>query len=320
MAPAGKEIIIRHGSRMANRMLQYLAAKALQRRFSGYAITGYSIPEWGLEGPAPLPGKRGVPKIEIQRFDTDLVTGLIADGALDRLMLKSVCGNYSALPDRDFASSLFDGSRFEAQKTTARDIVIHIRLGDTLIPGRHSDYGPLSLAFYERVIAEAGKHPIFIGELGEDFYSAALRKRFRGATFLQGGSVLHDFETMRRARHLIIATSTFSWMAAWLSHAEAIHYPLSGILNPEQAPGIDMLPLGDRRYRFYRFPVRSWKASEEQFADLLAPALIPELRGAKIRALHARSAAAWEPELARWRDQFMASVGAASGGRLIAAE
>jgi len=259
MAATGKEIVIRHGSRMANRMMQYLAAKELQRRFPDYNVTGYSIPDWDLEGAAPLPGKRAIPKLKVQRFDQKTVTDLMAGGALDRMMIKSVCANITAFPDRAFANSLFDASHVTAHPTTKDDIVIHIRLGDTLTPGRHADYGPLPLAFYANIIAKSRNRPIFVGELGDDWYSVMLRKRFPDAVFLEGGSVLHDFETLRRAQNIVLATSTFSWMAAWLSDATTIHYPMSGILNPEQAPDIDILPLGDTRYRFYQFPVRKWQ-------------------------------------------------------------
>ncbi len=304
MTPTGKEIVIRHGSRMANRMLQYLVAKQLQRQFPDYAVAGYDIPEWGLAGAAPLPGKRQIPKIEVQRFDHGLVTGLMAQGALDRLMIKSVCSNYAALPDRAFANALFDASHIAARDTTDSDLVIHVRLGDTLVPGRHTDYGPLPLGFYEQVIARTGKRPVFIGELGDDWYSAALRDRFKDAVFLEGGTVLHDFETMRRARHLVLATSTFSWMAAWLSEAKSIHYPMSGILNPEQAPDIDLLPLDDPRYRYYRFPVSKWHASDDQIRQLQAPFKAGQLTKAQAVAVHARAAKAWAPDLAAWRAAF----------------
>ena len=49
--------------------------------------------------------------------------------------------------------------------------------------------------------------------------------------------------------------STFAWMAAWLSNASTIFLPVYGLFNPNQFPDHDLLPLGDRRYRFYEFPI-----------------------------------------------------------------
>jgi hypothetical protein len=66
---------------------------------------------------------------------------------------------------------------------------------------------------------------------------------------------MYDFALMRAARHLVVSVSTFSWLAAWLSHAETITIPLTGFYNPAQRPDVNLLPLDDPRYRFYLFPV-----------------------------------------------------------------
>ena len=299
-----KEISIRHGSRMANRMLQYLYAKELQRNFPEYDVTGYAIPEWDLVGPPPSPGKRRFPKLTIQRFDPKLIHTMIAEGRLDQLMIRSVCGNFAALPDRAFANSLFDASHVQATATTDDDIVIHVRLDDILVPGRHRDYGPLQLGFYQQVVERSGRRPVFIGQLGDDWYSDALRQRFNDATFLEGGSVLHDFETLRRAHHVVLAISTFSWMAAWLSDAKTIHYPLSGLFHPMQVASVDMIPLDDPRYRFYLFPTRKWDATPEQQAELRAPFEATVLSKSDVCDLRDRSFQAWEPEFSEWREAF----------------
>ncbi|MDB5557184.1 MAG: hypothetical protein JWQ36_118, partial [Enterovirga sp.] len=64
-----------------------------------------------------------------------------------------------------------------------------------------------------------------------------------------------DFATVRRARNIVVSVSTFAWLAAWLSEATRIHLPVYGIFNPEQFRQIDLLPLADQRYIYYRFPV-----------------------------------------------------------------
>ena len=60
---------------------------------------------------------------------------------------------------------------------------------------------------------------------------------------------------LRRSKNIIPAISTFSWLAAWLSDADTIYYPLSGFLNPIQSEDVNLFPRGDRRYRLYLFPI-----------------------------------------------------------------
>ncbi|MGX9964972.1 hypothetical protein ACVFYP_16710 [Roseomonas sp. F4] len=68
----------------------------------------------------------------------------------------------------------------------------------------HKDYRPIPLAFYERLIAATGRPAVFLGHLGEDAYSAALRKRFPAATFVPSMGPMKDFPALRAARHLVV--------------------------------------------------------------------------------------------------------------------
>ena len=56
-------------------------------------------------------------------------------------------------------------------------------------------------------------------------------------------------------KNIVVAISTFSWLAAWLSRAETIILPLSGFFNPAHHREIDLLPVDDIRYRFFLFPL-----------------------------------------------------------------
>ena len=53
----------------------------------------------------------------------------------------------------------------------------------------------------------------------------------------------------------MVAVSTFSWLAAWLSDAATIIVPLSGFYNPAHHREIDLLPVDDIRYRYFLFPL-----------------------------------------------------------------
>lgn len=297
------EIVVRHTARMANSMMQLLVATHIKDRHPEYKITGYDIKEWGILGPKPARGYRGIPKIHVQRFDMAYLTAKIQAGELPRFMLRSPCFNYDLLPRKDVANKLFNGDAVQAYETTDDDIVIHIRLEDIMVPGRHAQYGPLHLGFYRQVIKKSGKRPIFIGQLDGSVYSNALRTAFPDAVFLEGGSVLHDFETLRRAHHIVLAISTFSWMAAWFGNAKSIHFPMSGIMHPSN-PTINMIPPDDPRYVFYLFPERSWGASEQEIEGLFAPFEATIVTQQQLGTLLAENKQTWEPINKVWEDAF----------------
>jgi hypothetical protein len=145
--------------------------------------------------------------------------------------------------------------------------LINIRAGD-LFRIKHNDYSLLPLEFYREIIKNTNKIPVFMGELGDNFYTRLLLKSFPNAIFLPKGTVLQDFETIRRATNIVLSVSTFSWLAGWLSSAKFIHMPMCGILNPRQKISVDLIPRGDPRYIFYEFPIQRWNASEE-YIDFL---------------------------------------------------
>src|SRR6185369_8883813 len=66
---------------------------------------------------------------------------------------------------------------------------------------------------------------------------------------------------------IVLSVSSFGWLAAWLSEsARQIVYPALGLFNPIDRPDIDMMPIGDQRYRFYRFPSERWTGSDAEIA------------------------------------------------------
>jgi hypothetical protein len=126
----------------------------------------------------------------------------------------------------------------------------------------------LPLAFYHRLVRETGLRPVFVGQVQDNWYTRALREQFPGARYLSGG-VVEDFQTMRGARNVVVAVSSFSWLAAWLSdRAQAIHLPAAGLFNPAQRDDIDLLRPGDPRWQVHRFAPGHFTASEEQKAVL----------------------------------------------------
>lgn len=116
--------------------------------------------------------------------------------------------------------------------------------------------------------------PVFVGQTHDNNdYCRRLRQRFPDAAFTPKASPLTDFETLRRASHLVAAVSSFSWLAGWLSSARTINLPVAGILDPRIRPDIDLLPLDDARYRFHQFDMGDWTASAEQLKAFYGDAI-----------------------------------------------
>jgi hypothetical protein len=83
---------------------------------------------------------------------------------------------------------------------------------------------------------------------------------------MPGSDPLSDFQTVRRAKNIVVCISTFVWLAAWLSNAKRIVLPVYGLYNPLQFPNHDLLPLGDDRYTYYEFPVH-WAVPVDQVLE-----------------------------------------------------
>jgi hypothetical protein len=303
------DIVIRPVGRMTNQMMQVLVAERSAQKFPATTLSGAALQDWAYPQTATPRGHQSWPKIDIQRFDVAFLDDLIAKGRLTKLKIRTPCCNITAFPKREFAQALFQAPQQAYYKTGPSDLVIHVRLGDILVAGRHKDYPPLPIAYYRDIIEQTGLNPVFVGEFGQDAYSQALRRAFPNAVVIDNGSVLHDFQTLRHAQNVAIGVSTYSWMAAWLGNAEKIFYPLRGLLNPLQVPSVDIVPLNDPRYVFYQFPLRPWNADAADFEALIqgASEAVPVSQTA-VQDLVAESAKAAAAELSDWKAQIEARL------------
>ena len=160
-------------------------------------------------------------------------------------------GNFLQPADIDY-DEIF---RAEEQSEHGREneIVISIRGGD-ILGAIHPDYTMIPIDFYEFIVEKTGLKPVFFGQLGNNAYCESLRLRFPEARFITGSSPKFDFNFLRRSVHIVPSVSTFSWLAAWLSRAQKVYLPLTGLLNPNQHRGSFLVPQDDDRYEFYLFP------------------------------------------------------------------
>ncbi|MFV0306829.1 MAG: hypothetical protein ACK5OX_03690 [Desertimonas sp.] len=253
-------------------MFNHLHGLQLHRyAFPDAVLTGPGIPAYGVTFDEH-PVRRGDRIRHIQGHDVD-ITALQHDhraGEFNRLHSFMVGCRLDLIPDLRAARAMFPAP-LETRAIAGfgdDDLVIHIRTGNTLAQ-TFSDYPPLPIGYYRRLISETELHPVFTGQLELDHpYLDALRCAFPDATFARSLGLIEDFERLRRSRHLALSVSTFSWMAAWLSQAETIHLPIAGFFHPHRRADIYLLPIDDPRYRFTLFAPQAWKATDDQWARL----------------------------------------------------
>ncbi len=246
-----KIIAVRPNGRLANQMFQVMLAFELKRIVRDARVMGFSLPEWGLTSePVTQSTLRGnallLPR---HRFNFHQAAKALAGGSVNSVVIEGwgMRLEYFGPPSR--YQRLFQ-TDIAPQPLSDKQLLINIRAED-ILTGWHPRYYPLAFSFYEEIINSTGLEPVFMGQIGSDSYSLALKERFRGARFLDPGPSISDFQTIRHAQHVVLSISSFSWLASWLSEtAINIHLPVAGLFDP-RAGETDLLPRADSRYHFY---------------------------------------------------------------------
>jgi hypothetical protein len=290
---------------LGNQMLQLMLAESLKANVPGLEIGGVSLPDWGQYRRLQQPLQPNRLRLIGQYVDMLLLQRLLTQGVLKELEVAALGFRMAHYLPRQVFQQMFQPKGFVARDEFSDALLINVR-GAEILKDTHEDYGPIAVSFYKQLSQATALRPVFMGQIGSDAYSMELRAAFPGALFLASRGPMGDFELMRSARHLAISVSTFSWLAAWLSEAESIHVPVSGILNPLQRPDIDLLPVEDPRYRFYRFPVRRWKGTQEQFKELTQPSDFEEMRGSQVRNALQEGRTLLEAGVSRYRRTLVA--------------
>lgn len=267
-------IVMRPLGGMANRMFQYMFCHVLAKRISDGYVCNADLPEWSIATVRPpLMWKyRTLRVVGCHRYDLDGIAAEFREKRARSILFKGFAHRLGYY-DRAEVSALFDGRAVEAPTYGDDFLVINVRAGE-ILDGFHRNYCPMPFGFFESIIRESGRTPVFVGQIHDDNdYCRRLRQRFPDAAFAPKTSPLTDFETLRRASHIVAAVSSFSWLACWLSSARTIHLPVAGIFDPRIRPDIDLLPAGDARYRFHQFDMGDWTASTEQLAAFYGDAI-----------------------------------------------
>jgi hypothetical protein len=238
----------------ANRMIQYMVALHVRELAPNCVLAGLDLPEWGIVTRPDDGTWADLALTDEQRIDVPGVAALLASQSVTKVVHRGFGQRMENFLPRERYADVFRSAETGLTVYGPEYLLINIRTGD-VVAGTIAPYVLLPVAFYRDVIAQTGLAPVFMGQLEPNAYTEALRAAFPDAVFHESQGAVRDFETIRRAANIVVAVSTFSWLAAWLSDAQTIHLPVSGLFNPLQMPDIDLLPLGDARYRFWLFPV-----------------------------------------------------------------
>lgn len=241
---------------LGNKMLQYLAALSLRERLPGFELSNVRIGEWQIDLP-PIPQQTWHHRLRYTSnrsavLDVDAVAAHVARRGTDRVELNFYSSQVGNLPPVEAARAHFP-LLTQAEGYGADVLLINVRAGE-ILQAVHPEYTVLPVSFYRQLVAESGLRPVFLGQLDDSRYVRSLREAFPGAEFVASRGAVHDFSVIAKSRHIVMAVSTFSWLAGWLSRAERVVMPLSGFMNPLQYANVDLMPAGDPRFTYYLFP------------------------------------------------------------------
>ena len=242
---------------LANRMLQFMAAVALQDRVPGAILSNRGLPEWHFsdESIKQEHDDRVFTVAKAGEFQLDALSEKMCSGALTYVIIEDYLQDVKFYPDPERFREIFKPLAEEVidlPTFTADEIVLNVRADEILTGAFH--YPLVPAGFYRSVVASTGLRPVLMGQLDDSLYCRSIKEALPSARFIPSQGAIRDFQMLRSATHIVPAVSTFSWLGAWLSHAQTIHLPVLGFYHPTFIREIDLLPLQDPRYRFYLLP------------------------------------------------------------------
>jgi hypothetical protein len=95
-------------------------------------------------------------------------------------------------------------------------VAVHVRRGDYMTPTNLQYHHPCSPEYYIEAMSKFDSKTKFV-VLSDDLEWCRQQSFFNGCEFWQGKDLAHDMYVMTKAKHNIIANSSFSWWGAWLN-------------------------------------------------------------------------------------------------------
>ncbi|MBS1101576.1 discoidin domain-containing protein [Gluconobacter sp. Dm-62] len=241
---------------LGNRMMQYISASYFIKFFPDSSLANVYLPEWGIEHRDV--SNEDLNTLKIMEIDDSFrsaseIVDKIKNENPDVVYFTEYLQKFFLFGDLEFWRKKFTNKEKVNINFSENEIVINIRTNE-LMRGLWQ-YPILPVEFIKKVVRETKLDPIFVGQIEENAYCNELKELFPNAKFIHHVSPLFDFEVLRRAKNSLVAISTFSFLANWLSESSKIILPIYGFFNfPASNGTIDLLPIGDKRFGFYLLP------------------------------------------------------------------
>jgi hypothetical protein len=241
--------------RLANLMIEYMVAIKFAD-MTRCRISNISIPAWGIHHPPVEPSGPVAIERREQHIDLPMLAEQIWSQQIRRVEWKGFGQRMENFLSPERYRPVFV-SPFSVPMGFGTDTLVCPVRAEDILHGPSLDYVLTPVEFYRDVIDMTGLRPVFIGQTHANAYMDRIRAEFPNALVREPqADPLVDFETIRQSRHVVVGVSTYSWLAAWLSSSvESIYMAVSGLFNPMQKPSVDLLPFGDKRFRFFLFPI-----------------------------------------------------------------
>ncbi|HEY1931391.1 MAG TPA: hypothetical protein VGG99_05220 [Acetobacteraceae bacterium] len=240
--------------KFANQMIEYMVALKLASLVPGCRISNVRIPHWNIEHPA-IDSSGPVARVgPWEPIDLRALANALNAGQIRRVEWSGYGQQMRNFLPRDDYQAVFVSDQPQDAGFGSEYLVCPVRAGD-IVDGAYGDYPLTPVELYAELVAQTGLQPVFMGQTEPNAYMGRLRERFPRAIFLDTRGPMADFALIRGSKNIVVGVSTFVWLAAWLSHADQIFMTVSGLFNPMQQRLVNLLPLGDPRYRFWLFPI-----------------------------------------------------------------
>lgn len=262
---------------VGNQMLQIMVAKTLEKHSGRRFSYNHLCPDFGYEFDKETHQKLLNSPNSIVLRDGDiknihLIAEKLKNKELKNVILDGYFQHYSFLLDKHYYKESFDIIGIDNDlELSANEILINIRAGE--ICNGVWAYPLVPVSFYQHLVERTGYDPVFMGQIDDSYYVKQLKLNFPNAKFVKSGGALRDMQRLRAARRICVAISTFSWVNAWLSKASEIYYPVMGLFHPNVMNGyakcdVNLLPVGDLRYKYYLFPIIRGEREQEYFEKI----------------------------------------------------
>jgi hypothetical protein len=244
---------------MANQMIQRIAAQTYLARVTGARIIHPQYKDWKISQSRNYQLQSLLFRVEakLRPKSTLFLNGNKFSPSNLGHNLIILGGNALRLeylsPSRDFAREYFPISNkcaccqpLPSDMNFSMFNVTHVRLGD-IWDGSYANKGYviLPISFYEDVYAISQKPFLIVSESPTNEQETYIQKIISlapGSFRLSDGCLVRDFQLLRTAETITIATSTFSWLAAWLSeYKKELFIPKIGLFDVKHRPDIDLI-------------------------------------------------------------------------------